>query len=442
VIPLEPDGVRPVRSRAPAASWLVALLAFGLVVPGGGCRPTDPTGRGVPGMDLSGVELTELEARGRQIFVRERCVSCHIVGAPPPSTFRGSARAPGRRIGPTLADVGGRFTDAWHHAFLGDPRRLIVTSTMPAYPWLIGPDGEPTDDARALVAWLQTQRDPDLPRDPDAAIAASLAAPTEAAAGALVYRRSCAGCHGEDGTPPAQMTERFFPPPRDLTEAEYALVPRDAGGRPDRERLLALVTRGVGRTDMPGHWYLEPADLSSVVAHVRDLAGEGDPDAPPPRLPAQRSAEDRRLGPGMWVALGCESCHGLSGRGDGPLAPDTIFDLTEGVLKGGRDATHLAWVIWRGLPGTPMPAFDAALEALGPEALSGRLEAVPEGEARTSLAALIARLPEMDVATRLGVLVDFVMEITDAEAPSSRLEDPRAPPPASDASVSDAPHPR
>ena len=84
---------------------------------------------------------------------------------------------PGReRIGPDLANIGFRITDArWHYQHLYNPRSVVSWSIMPSFSHLFGkrrvdgqpgelavagasvPDGceaVPGDDARTLVAYL------------------------------------------------------------------------------------------------------------------------------------------------------------------------------------------------------------------------------------------------------------------------------------------------
>ena len=94
---------------------------------------------------------TALQMEGRDIFIREGCTNCHSQMIRP---FRAETERYGhysvagesvwehpflwgsKRTGPDLARVGGRYSDAWHHAHLINPRDVVPESNMPGYPWL------------------------------------------------------------------------------------------------------------------------------------------------------------------------------------------------------------------------------------------------------------------------------------------------------------------
>jgi cytochrome c oxidase cbb3-type subunit II len=94
---------------------------------------------------------TALELEGRDIYIREGCHTCHtqMVRTLQFETARyGHYSVAGedayehpflwgsKRTGPDLARVGGRYSDDWHRAHLLDPRSVVPSSNMPAYPWL------------------------------------------------------------------------------------------------------------------------------------------------------------------------------------------------------------------------------------------------------------------------------------------------------------------
>jgi copper transport protein len=59
----------------------------------------------------------------------------------------------------------------------------------------------------------------------------------------------------------------------------------------------------------------------------------------------------------------CVSCHGVSGRGDGPAAqslPGLAGDFTQPHFANHTDGQVYAW-IKGGKPGTAMPAFESRL---------------------------------------------------------------------------------
>ncbi|MCF5662785.1 cbb3-type cytochrome c oxidase subunit II, partial [Pseudomonas syringae] len=55
-----------------------------------------------------------------------------------------------KRTGPDLARIGGRYSDEWHRAHLYNPRDLVPTSIMPAYPFLADKKLDSTQTAKKL----------------------------------------------------------------------------------------------------------------------------------------------------------------------------------------------------------------------------------------------------------------------------------------------------
>jgi len=93
-----------------------------------------------------------LQLSGRDIYIREGCVSCHSQMIRP---FRTETERYGhysvagefvydrpflwgsKRTGPDLARVGGRYSNDWHRIHLNNPRDVVPESIMPGYPWLV-----------------------------------------------------------------------------------------------------------------------------------------------------------------------------------------------------------------------------------------------------------------------------------------------------------------
>ncbi len=108
---------------------------------------------------------TPLELAGRNIYIREGCYLCHSQMI---RTLRDEVERYGhyslaaesmydhpfqwgsKRTGPDLARVGGKYSDAWHHDHLIDPRSVVPESIMPGYPWLAETGLEVTDVAADL----------------------------------------------------------------------------------------------------------------------------------------------------------------------------------------------------------------------------------------------------------------------------------------------------
>ncbi|MHA6278701.1 cytochrome-c oxidase, cbb3-type subunit I [Salinimicrobium sp. CAU 1759] len=95
---------------------------------------------------------TPLELEGRDIYIREGCVSCHSQMIRP---FRSEVERYGeyskageyvydhpflwgsKRTGPDLMRIGQKYSDNWHFNHMYDPQSTSAGSIMPGYKWLI-----------------------------------------------------------------------------------------------------------------------------------------------------------------------------------------------------------------------------------------------------------------------------------------------------------------
>ncbi|MDH5444338.1 MAG: cytochrome-c oxidase, cbb3-type subunit II [Gammaproteobacteria bacterium] len=110
---------------------------------------------------------TPLELRGRDLYQREGCYTCHSQMIRP---FRDEALRYGhyslaaesqfdhpfqwgsKRTGPDLARVGKKYSNQWHVQHLIAPRSVVPESIMPNYPWLMKNKLEYKDIAGRLKA--------------------------------------------------------------------------------------------------------------------------------------------------------------------------------------------------------------------------------------------------------------------------------------------------
>ena len=128
---------------------------------------------------LAGVTpYSPLEAKGRDIYIREGCYTCHSQMIRPMRAellrYGEWSRAGeyaydhpfllgSRRIGPDLQRVGGKYPDAWHFEHMRDPRSTSPGSIMPAYPWL----HERTISASDVAATVRALRKVGVPYPDD-----------------------------------------------------------------------------------------------------------------------------------------------------------------------------------------------------------------------------------------------------------------------------------
>jgi len=124
-----------------------------------------PTGKLMP--------YTELQLKGRAIYVREGCKYCHTqqtrtllsdtkrsgwkgvdspVSTPDEFVYDSPHLFGTRRIGPDLSRVGGKYDKQWHRTHFRNPRDLTPGSVMPPFPWIVNNP----DEFDALVAYIQT----------------------------------------------------------------------------------------------------------------------------------------------------------------------------------------------------------------------------------------------------------------------------------------------
>ncbi|MCG5500379.1 cytochrome-c oxidase, cbb3-type subunit II [Ectothiorhodospira lacustris] len=102
--------------------------------------------------EVEGVRpYTPLELRGRDLYVREGCYTCHSQMIRPfrdemlryghyslaaESMYDHPFQWGSKRTGPDLARVGGKYSNDWHARHLIEPRAVVPESIMPGYPWL------------------------------------------------------------------------------------------------------------------------------------------------------------------------------------------------------------------------------------------------------------------------------------------------------------------
>ena len=133
-----------------ALAFIVSVL---IVVSIGGLAQIMPLIFQPPGASRPPLQIpyTATEIAGRAIYIRESCGLCHSQQVRPllaEVRRYGEPSLPeefvydrpflwgSKRTGPDLARVGGKYSDAWHRLHLRNPRAVVPTSIMPAYPWL------------------------------------------------------------------------------------------------------------------------------------------------------------------------------------------------------------------------------------------------------------------------------------------------------------------
>jgi len=212
-----------------------------------------------------------------------------------------------------------------------------------------------------------------------------------------VYQIQCAICHGERGDGTGMAAHMFRIQPRDFSRGLFKFRSTPSGSLPTDEDLLQTVTQGLRWTGMVGRADLHENDRKAVVQYIKTLSPRFDterlalPIAVPPSPP--KSQDLLAKGAQLYRDADCGKCHGETGRGDGPSAPEMKddwgwptqpSDLTWRPLKRGStpEATYLT--IATGLSGTPMPSYGDSLDGQEIWALVYYLESLVPNERRLS----------------------------------------------------------
>ncbi len=333
---------------------------------------------------------TAREQRGRLVYAREGCMTCHsqLVRfaeddvrrfGPPSQAWESAGDAPQmwgtRRIGPDLAREGGRKSHDWQLAHLWNPRHVVPDSVMPAYPWLFnGSPTRPWPEAIELVSYLQslgrdarlaglgspgplTGQDPEeerrnamfcdcaIPRTAGSAPhwEAPLAvgeAERFARRGAEVFAHHCAGCHGTNGQADGPAAIALTPAPRNLTAARIS-----------ERHLSEIIWNGVPGSSMPAWNDLTTGDLRGLVAYLQTI-GRAEP-AP------ELSGPERQVARELYTKE-CAVCHGPSGKGDGPSAA-MLFPAPTNFHEVQPTAEYAGKALTSGIRGTAMPRWEPKL---------------------------------------------------------------------------------
>ncbi len=222
--------------------------------------------------------------------------------------------------------------------------------------------------------------------------------------GARLYAQHCAACHGERGDGLGRAAAFLFPKPRDFRRGRFRLV-STANGVPTREDLDAVLQRGMPGSAMPPWHFLSAEERRALIDQIYVFLRDGLREAYIARYQEEEGLTDEELkeeladpdfraeieefvrdrstpgeltsvpdlgqptqdalaeGKRIYVAQGCVSCHGETGKGDGVKKmvddegyPTRPRDFTRGIFKGGHDAASLYRRTAYGMPGTPMPA--------------------------------------------------------------------------------------
>ncbi len=294
-------------------------------------------------------DYRDVEARGRNIYLREGCWYCHSQFVRPTT---GETRRWGpvsqageyaydlphlfstRRIGPDLTRVGLKYSDEWHYAHFWNPRMVVPDSIMPRYADLF----EAPDQRFAIV-------------------------------------EDDAGNRTIERTP---VTEAFFAFDRADDEAAHALLTPNAEGLlfiPERGRYPVIFTPNDEYTGDDVRLVVNTGEMRALVAYLQKLGmnrGKWRDEFAPQLMEASGSLFPRSQ---EWIDYGrevyerrCAGCHGVEGDGNGPAATFmyrfrprnfhlALFKFTKTPSGSLPTDGDLLRTITRGVRGTAMPTW-------------------------------------------------------------------------------------
>ena len=203
--------------------------------------------------------------------------------------------------------------------------------------------------------------------------------------GKEVFASYCVICHGDkgDGKGLVGIVSRaqksgvvVYTYPRDFTAGLFKFRTTPTGYLPTDDDLLKTVTNGIPRSGMPSHEDVPLNERKAVVEYIKTFSKRWQEEergtpitlAAAPAYVGTTASVER--GKKLFTAVGCDKCHGATGRGDGPSSNDLKdawgdkilpFDFTSGSLKGGTGAEDIYRTFVTGLDGTPMPSFEESL---------------------------------------------------------------------------------
>ena len=199
--------------------------------------------------------------------------------------------------------------------------------------------------------------------------------------GKILYDKYCSTCHGLDGKGEGTAAIYLNPRPRDFTRGVFKFQSTPVGSLPTDEDLHRTMKNGMPGSAMPAWDRLTEQQHSDLVAYIKTFSERFKTEKPTDVLTIEKEApstrEMIRNGKAMYALAGCWMCHGKSGVGDGPSAPNLTDDFGRairpynftraGAFKGGGRPQDIYRTFSTGIGGTPMPGYGEDALIMGKE---------------------------------------------------------------------------
>ncbi|HKE90829.1 MAG TPA: cytochrome c/FTR1 family iron permease [Gemmatimonadales bacterium] len=197
-----------------------------------------------------------------------------------------------------------------------------------------------------------------------------------------------------------------------IDQARAALPGLPAAARGHSDSALLVIRALFDRTAAPAQ--ITPVAQALAQRLAQDLGAEIEPVAP--------QGEGAALARGAAVfQSACASCHGASGRGDGPAARGIVpppANLTDAAVMGAKSRVDLYRQLLLGVAGTAMPAFERTLADSDRWAVAAYVQTLQYGGSReAAVFAAVRRQLDSAVTTRSGdVAFDAYMTFEGVES--------------------------
>ncbi len=202
--------------------------------------------------------------------------------------------------------------------------------------------------------------------------------------GKAIYEMSCIHCHGAggkgDGAASIFIGPYSHPRPNDFTAGRFKFRSTESGSLPMLTDLMRTIREGIPGF-MPSFQSLGETSIRSVAHYLQKTFIKQE--LPTETIikyvehvgPYTYSVESVQRGSLLYKEMGCDACHGASGKG----GPDPLYD-DRGLMIMPMDLTRLEGfgngishediyrTIMTGLDGTPMPSYSDAFRGKEEEA--------------------------------------------------------------------------
>ena len=194
--------------------------------------------------------------------------------------------------------------------------------------------------------------------------------------GEVLYKQYCASCHGDNGDGSGDLAYLVYPKPRDFTSGKYKIKSSSPGLPPTDDDIIKTIKQGMPGTAMPAFNFLHNDEIERLTDEVKKFGSMNNQNVSPLSIPTiiPATSEIIDLGKTIYNEVGCNMCHGNTGKGDGPSAqklvdskgyPIVPKDFTTGTYIGGKTRRDLFLRFATGIDGTPMPAYGNLADVLG-----------------------------------------------------------------------------